>query len=170
MGTSAATGGGSGIHDVGELFPRDLQSVGDRTHRVSDDQRVGIIVEEDREPGEPGRNFATPAGAREGAHRIDDSLSATVPRHNADQATEQERKHDDLCVSSLDVTQGWDYIRVYRAPESGQRIVAGDGEGPEPDTSQECRDDFSKEKRQGDREHRWGQREPAGCEGPRDLL
>src|SRR5690625_3897916 len=49
----------SRVDDVRQLLPRDLQTIGDRTHRVPHDQRIRIIIEEDEEPGEPRQEETT---------------------------------------------------------------------------------------------------------------
>ena len=52
-GKDAGYWGGGGVDDVGEFLAADLQSVGDRPHGVADHERVGVVVEEDRDTQRP---------------------------------------------------------------------------------------------------------------------
>ncbi len=48
------------VDDVGELLAGDPQPVGDRPHRVADDERVRVVVEEDDHAGQPGQELPAP--------------------------------------------------------------------------------------------------------------
>ena len=51
---------GRGVDDVRQLLPRDPHAVRDRPEGVPDQQGVGVVVEEDRQAGQPGGELGPP--------------------------------------------------------------------------------------------------------------
>jgi len=92
---------GGGIDQVGELLARDPGLVGDRTHRVADHQRVGVVIEKDGQSENRGRGHRATRIVGEGRDPLDDAEHAAVARDHADGAADQQRKHHHCGVIGL---------------------------------------------------------------------
>ena len=149
-----------GVHDVGQLLARHVHAIRDRPHRVADDQRVGVVVEEDREAAEVGRELGPPRGRGERPDRLHDPTRAATLADDAHHSAEQEREHQDRRV--VRIHQGGRDERVDRPQRPGDRIEAGVEEGAEPDAQKQRRHDFLEHQGEHDGENRWQQADPPG--------
>ncbi len=91
-----------GINQKRQFLPTDAVAIGNRSHRVADDQRIGIVVEEDGNAHQP-RHHLGPTGRRgKGLQRTHDTERAAALAHHPDHPTEEHRKDDDAHVIGVD--------------------------------------------------------------------
>ncbi len=78
-----------------------MQTVRDRAHRVTDDERVGVIVKENGYT-ERSRGQLTALGRTGPLHDlIDDPLHAAILGNNAHHTPDHERKQDDSRLARI---------------------------------------------------------------------
>ncbi len=153
------------VDDERQLLAADAQLVRDRAHRRADDQRVGVVVEEDEQAENPGRELTAPRCGREARHRFGDPLRTARAADHAHHASEQEREQDQRGVAA--VLQLSQCIRVDDAQSGAQKVEVVDEQRADEDTEDKRHHDLSQGDREPDGEQGRQQRDPSRHEAER---
>ena len=152
------------IDEVGELFAADLQAVGNGAHRVADDERVRVVVEEDRESEPGGTELRAARVVRKARDVIHDAQHAARARDDPDHSADREGEDDDRCV--VRVGERTHHVDLHGIEQPGpDRIerAAIHRSGTEPETEEQGWDDLAKHQSSCNRDQRWHDRDEAGA-------
>ena len=127
----ARDGRGGGVDEERELLAADAKAIGDRTHRGTDQERVGVVIEEHEQSEEPGRELSAAAARCIGAHPRSEALGATALRHQAEHPAEQQAEDQDRRVSAIG--DRVDDVRVEQAGERSHERQVRNQKRAEPD-------------------------------------
>jgi hypothetical protein len=144
---------GGGVHYVGQLLTRDSQPISERAQRVPDDQRVGVIVEEDGQAGQVRRQLSASPRRGQRRHRLDDAARTAAPTHQSHHAAQHQAEDDDGRM--VRVGQRRRYERIDRAERRCQRVQADDEERAQPDPGEQRDHHLAEDESQSDGEQRW---------------
>jgi len=89
------------VNEVGKLFTRNLKSVCDRTHRVTYNQGIGIIVKKDSYAQKPGNELGALLRARIPGQIVDDPGHPSVAGDDGDHSAYQQTKNNDGQVARV---------------------------------------------------------------------
>ena len=148
-----------GVDQVGQLLARDPQPIGDRSHRIADDQGIGVVVEKDRQPRAEGGELAAPPVRGERGDRLHDPARAAAASHQTNHAAQHQAEDGDGRVAG--VGEGRRDVRIDGAQQSGERIEPGDEERAEPNTGKERDKDLVGDEGERDRQQWREEAEPA---------
>ena len=76
------------VDDIGKFLPGDFQVIRQRAGRVSDDERIAVVIEENHYAHQPHRDLPTDGGFSASDHHAHNARHATITRDDANHAAD----------------------------------------------------------------------------------
>eukprot|EP00951_Prasinocladus_malaysianus_P026000 scaffold229363_cov38-Prasinocladus_malaysianus.AAC.1 len=113
-----------GVDDERQLLAADEEGVADAAHRGPQDERVGVVVEEDDEAEDEHGELQAPSAGYPRDDRVGYPVPTTALLHDGHEPGEEPREEDD--VGMVDVSEGVHHVVVQGAQEGVEHVALGD--------------------------------------------